>query len=157
LSRYENGLQYRNPNAAYIHRQDYYLSRLASTRLLRDYLKPDGPGPLTDDAKHEIRALLGKKPEAVTDDWLRSTERATGRIKLRGNQRAELVRQAAEYLERTNRAWRASEALRHSARPVGDVEPRRERLLITLPGVRDQARGTPWGALFAQLTEGLVP
>ncbi len=99
LKRYEGGLLHRNPSAAYIHRQDYYLSRLAATRQLHDDLTPNGPGPLTGDARREIRTLLEMKPEAVTDDWLRSNERSTGGIRLCGNQRAELIRGAAEYLE----------------------------------------------------------
>jgi hypothetical protein len=161
LKRYESGLLHRNSNAAYGHRLDHYLSRLTASRMLHDYLTPNGPGSLTSDADRGIRDLLEKKAEAVTNDWLKTTERATGGgIKLNGNQRTDLVRRAANYLECTRRAWRASEVLQRLQRSgpqAGDVARRRERFLAGLSGVRERAVGTPWGALLERLMGGLLP
>jgi hypothetical protein len=157
LERYEVGLQHRNPNAAYIHRLDHYISRLPATRALHDYLKPDEPGALKDDQDRKIRDLLGKRPEEITEDWLRSAIRpAAGGIRLKGNQQADLTRRASVYLERMNRAWRAAEAMRRSGPSPGEVERRRARFRATLPVAREQSDGMPWDALFMRLTEGLL-
>jgi hypothetical protein len=155
MERYEVGLQHRNPNAAYIHRQDHYMSRLPATKLLHDHLKPDEPGPLQDDEEQKIRDLLVKRPADITNDWLRSAIRpATGGIQLKGNQKVDLIKRAAVYLERISRAWRAAEVLRRSDLSPGEIERRRARFLATLPDAREQSRGTPSDALFVRLTEG---
>lgn len=158
LERYEVGLQHRNANAAYIHRQDHYMSRLPATRSLHDHLKPGEPGTIGDDDRRKICGMLEKNPDDITDDWLESAIRpTTGGIRLKGNQKASLIKRAAVYLERMNRAWRAAEALRQSGPSPGEVGRRRDRFRGTLPIAREQSRGTPWDHLFSRLTEGLVP
>lgn len=158
LRRYEGGLSHRSPNAAYIHKQDHYVSRLPATRMLHDSLGPSGPGLMADEAVRGIRELVQMRPEAVTAAWLRSTQKATGRgVRLRGNQQAELVQRAADYIDCARRVWQASEALRQSGPQPGDVARRRERILAAIPGLRERARGTAWCALLERLMEGLAP
>jgi hypothetical protein len=103
----------------------------------------------------QIVAWLGKKPDWVTETWLSSTERISGKVKLRGNQRTELLRRAEEYLEYANGAWIAGEALLRAPPTAGDVERRRKQLRDLLPPALAKARGRPWCPLFQRLSGGL--
>jgi hypothetical protein len=151
VERYEGGLLHRNDKVAYIRRQDYYLSRQPVFRLVYERLHPTGLAPLTADEKKLIEGWLRKKPEAITDAWHESTERVSGKVKLHGSQRAELIRRAADYLDRANRAWQAAQALGNVPITVKDVERRRKQLHDLLPSALSQAHDQPWGALFCQL------
>jgi hypothetical protein len=154
--RYESGLLHRSDKAAYIHRLDHFLSGQRAFRLLHSQLKPGGPDPLTAEDRALIVAWLGKKPEWITDTWRASTERPTvGKVKLRRNQEAELVRRATEYLDYANRAWRAAQARLSASPPAGDVEKRRQQLRDLLPPARARAEGRTWGPLFRRLAERL--
>jgi len=154
--RYDGGLLHRSDKAAYIRRQDHYLSRQPAFRLLYEHLQPGGPVPVTVDEKITIESWLGKKPEWVTDAWHESTERVSGRVKLHGNQRAELVRRAAEYLDYANRAWRAARALGSVSVTLKNVERLQKELRDLLPTTLDLAKGQPWEVLFRQLA-GRLP
>jgi hypothetical protein len=149
--RYESGLLHRSDKAAYIRRQDSYLSRQPAFHLLHERLQPAGPAPLTADEQKLIESWLEKRPEAVTDAWHESTERVSGKVKLHGNQRAELVRRAGEYLDYANRAWRAARALGRAPVAPKDVERRRKELQDLLPAALGRAEGQPWGLLFRRL------
>lgn len=153
--RYETGLLHRSDKAAYIRRQDRYLSRQPAFRLLNERLRQTGPAPLTPEERKLIESWLGKKPEAITDAWHESTERVSGKIKLHGSQRVELVRRAAEYLDLANRAWRAALALGSAPVAMKDVERRRRQLRDLLPAAGARAQGQPWGPLFRRLTRRL--
>jgi hypothetical protein len=154
--RYESGLLHRNDKAAYIRRQDHYLSRQPAFRLLHERLQPTGPAPIKADEKQLIETWLEKKPEWVTDAWHESTERVSGRVKLHGNQRAELVRRAAEYLDYATRAWRAAGALRSVSVTPKNIERLQKELRDLLPATMRRAQEQPWGVLFRQLA-GRLP
>lgn len=150
--RYESGLLHRSDKAAYIRRQDHYLSRQRAFRLLHERLQPMGPAPVTAEEKRLIESWLEKKPEWVTEEWLKTTERVSGTIKLHGNQRVELVHRATTYLDLANRAWRAARELGNTPVQLKDVERLRKQLRDWLPDARSKAQGQPWGPLFHQLT-----
>jgi hypothetical protein len=154
-ARYESGLLQGSDKAAYIRRQDHYLSRQPAFRLLHERLGPDGPARVTAEEKKQIEACLATKPEWVTDDWLKSTERVSGKIKLHGNQRAELVHRAAEYLDYANRAWRAAQALENVRVTLRDVGRLQNQLRELLPAALSRAQGQPWESLFRQLARRL--
>jgi hypothetical protein len=155
--RYETGLSHRNVNAAYIHRQDNYLSRLPAVKALHAQLKQDGPEEVSATTRRLIQGFLDKKPDTVTQDWVSSTDRVSGKVRLHGNQRVDLVSRAAEYLELANRAWRASEAFLQAPAQAGDVDRRREQFRSKLPTAMARSLGKPWSPLFARLTGGLIP
>jgi hypothetical protein len=154
--RYESGLLHRSDKVAYIRRQDHYLSRQSAFRLLHERLQPAGPAPVTADEKKLIESWLEKKPETVTDAWHESTERVSGKVKLHGNQRAELVRRAAEYLDCASRAWRAAQALGNVPVTLKDVERLRKQLRDLLPTALGRAEGQPWAPLFHRVA-GRLP
>jgi hypothetical protein len=156
IARYESGLLHRSDKAAYIHRQDHFMSRQPSFRQLHEHLMPDGLVGLTVDEKKEIEAWLVKKPEWVTGEWLKSTERVSGKIKLHGNQRAELIRRAAAYLDYADRAWRAAQALASAPATLKEVERLQKQLRDLLPAAQVRSQGQPWGPLFRQLA-GRLP
>jgi hypothetical protein len=155
-ARYENGLLHRKDKAAYIRRQDYYVSSQQSIRLLHERLKPDGLALLTPEEKKAIESWLEKKPEWITKSWHESTERVSGKVKLHGNQRTELVRRAAEYHDLAIRVWRAAQDLGSVIVQVKDVERLQKQLRDLRPIALDRAQGQPWGPLFRHLT-GRLP
>src|SRR5262249_34558493 len=134
--RYESGVLQRRDKAAYTRRQDNYLSRQQAFRVLQDRLKPSGVAPLSAQEKKLIEGWLAKKPEWVTEAWLESTERVSGKVKPHGNQRAELIRRAGEYLDCANRAWRAALALGSGPVPPKDVERLQKQLRELLPAAQ---------------------
>jgi hypothetical protein len=148
-------LLHRRDKAAYIRRQDQYLSRQPAFRLLHEHLQPGGLAPVTADEKTLIESWLEKKPEWVTDTWHDSTERVSGRVKLHGNQRAELVRRAAEYLDFACRAWKAAQALGRDPVTLKNVERLRTELRDLLAITLGRAQDQPWRVLFRQLAERL--
>jgi hypothetical protein len=153
---YENGLQYRTAGGAYWHRQEFFLSRKPGARALFEHLKPNRPAPLGAAAKQQIAALLALQPEDATDEWVASTERVSGGVvQLRGNQRAELVRRAGEYLEVVARAWKAATALLQRP-PQGEADRRRTQLRQLLPAALTRSEGRPWLPLLQRLTQGLT-
>jgi hypothetical protein len=154
--RYETGLLQRSDKAAYIRRQDYYMSRQQAFRLLRERLGPTGLVRLTAEERGLVESWLKKKPEGVTQEWHESTERTSGKVKLHGNQRTELVRRAAEYLEVANRVWRAALDLGAAPVQLKDVERLQRQLRESLPAARNRARGQPWGPVF-HLLAGRIP
>jgi hypothetical protein len=154
LKRYNEGRQLNKDTASYIHRQNNYLSRLPATKLLQDHLGPVEPGTIDEDARRSIREFLEREPEKVTGEWLKSTAKAqSSGVQVKGNDRADLVREAATYLGLMNRAWLAAEAMRRPGPPPGEVDRLQGRLRDTLAEARNQARQTPWEPLFATLTE----
>ncbi|MBA4190593.1 MAG: hypothetical protein C0467_21615 [Planctomycetaceae bacterium] len=154
---YENGLQYRNINVAYIHRQDHFLSRKPAAKALFDHLKPEVPAQPRPDLRLQIETFLDLKPEAVTDEWRASTERAVGGgVRLRGNQRTDLIDRAAEFLEIANRAWKAAAVVLQRPQQSGDLD--RKRKLLTESGrtALDRFTGRPWLPLLRRLIGGLL-
>jgi hypothetical protein len=154
--RYQGGLHHRSDKAAYIRRQDHFLSGQPVFRLLHERLKPDGPAPVSGEERARIEDWLQKRPEWITNQWHQSTERVSGRVKLHGTQRAELVRRAAEYLDCAKRAWRAAQALESTPATPRNVERLRGEIRDLLPPALARAQGQPWGPLFRRLT-GRLP
>lgn len=153
---YESGVLHRSNKAAYIHRQDHFLSRNPTVRILNDYLKAAGPGPATPELKKQMATLLDTKPEAITQAWLASTERVSGKIKLRGGHWTELIQRAGEFLACVASAWGAAQALVCTRPTTGDVERRRQQLRELLPPARSRVQGQAWAPLFQRLTDTLL-
>ena len=158
VDRYDAGMLYRSDKVAYVHRQDHFISRHPAAKLLYEYLKAPKLGPATPEIRRQVMSFVEQRTDAVTSDWLSSTERATGgKIKLRGSQRTDLVRNAAEYLDCASGAWRAAEALLRAPPQTGEIERRKKQLREDLGKALAKAEGRPWYPLFRRLVGGLAP